>query len=108
MKKTEEITNRFYYLDHMGRVIESDGLVKEEIEACKILGNYFKTPEEVMKAAEKLKAWKRLKDKALRFDLDFVINIISFTYVIDGTLHSAVNEQRIVFEDMKTIFGGGE
>ncbi len=31
------------------------------------IGNYFKTREEAEKAVEKLKAWKRLKDKGFRF-----------------------------------------
>jgi len=33
----------------------------------KEIGNYFKTKEEVEKAVEKLKAWKRLKDKGFEF-----------------------------------------
>ena len=34
----------------------------------KEIGNYFETKEEAEKAVEKLKAWKRLKDKGFRFD----------------------------------------
>lgn len=34
----------------------------------KSIGNYFETKEEAEKALEKLKAWKRLKDKGFRFD----------------------------------------
>ena len=34
----------------------------------KEIGNYFETKEEAEKAVEKLKAWKRLKDKGLRFN----------------------------------------
>lgn len=70
-----------------------------------ILIEYY-TKEEAERAVEKLKAWKRLKDYYIKFRLDFVKNTINFTYRIDGTLHSAVNEERIIFEDMKTIFGG--
>ena len=33
----------------------------------KEIGNYFETKEEVEKAIEKLKAWKRLKDKGFKF-----------------------------------------
>ena len=42
---------------------DSDG-----IELDKSIGNYFKTEEEAEKAVERLRAWKRLKDKGLRFD----------------------------------------
>jgi hypothetical protein len=41
-----------------------DALIKE----AKLIGNYFETKEEAEKAVEKLKAWKRLKDKGFRFD----------------------------------------
>lgn len=51
-----------------------DGEVyRSEIEPCirtekrKEIGNYFVTKEEAEKAVEKLKAWKRLKDKGFRF-----------------------------------------
>ena len=37
-------------------------------KAHKEIGNYFETKEEAEKAVEKLKAWKRLKDKGFRFD----------------------------------------
>lgn len=36
-------------------------------DTMKQIGNYFKTKEEAEKAVEKLKAWKRLKDKGFRF-----------------------------------------
>lgn len=52
-----------------------DGEVyRSEIEPCiktekrKEIGNYFETKEEAEKAVEKLKTWKRLKDKGLEFD----------------------------------------
>lgn len=35
---------------------------------AKSIGNYFETKEEAEKAVEKLKAWKRLKDKGFRFN----------------------------------------
>ena len=76
------------------------------IPELKEIGNYFNDKESAYDGLEKLKAWKRLEDKGVKFKLDFVRNTIHFTYRIDGTLHSVVNEERIIFEDMKTIFGG--
>ena len=35
---------------------------------AKSIGNYFETKEEAEKAVEKLKAWKRLKDKGFEFN----------------------------------------
>ena len=52
--------------------IESDGLIMQNhkptyinhlLDGLKSIGNYFETKEEAEKAVEKLKAWKRLKDK---------------------------------------------
>ena len=40
---------------------------KVAIETMKQIGNYFDSREEAEKAVEKLKAWKRLKDKGFRF-----------------------------------------
>lgn len=42
----------------------SDGYM----ESSKQIGNYFSSREEAEKAVEKLKAWKRLKDKGFRFE----------------------------------------
>ena len=72
------------------------------------IGNYFDTREEAEKAVEKLKAIQRLKSHYIKFKLDFVKNKIDFTYRIDGTLHSSVNEERIIFEDLDLLFGGEE
>lgn len=37
-------------------------------ESQKQIGNYFETREEAKRAVEKLKAWKRLKDKGFQFE----------------------------------------
>lgn len=81
-------------------------ILSEDID--KEIGNYFETREEAEKAVEKLKAIQRLKNYYLKFKLDFVKNKIDFTYRLDGTLHSSVDEQRIIFEDMNLLFGGEE
>lgn len=47
----------------------------EDTEACKEIGNYFDTREEAEKAVEKLKAWKRLKDKGFINEQVFSMNL---------------------------------
>lgn len=49
--------------------ITTDGLRGEFIKDAKEIGNYFLSREEAEKAVEKLKAWKRLKDKGFKVDL---------------------------------------
>lgn len=55
--------------------VDCDGMVlyeKDENDdydiGCRKVGNYFETKEEAEKAVEKLRAWKRLKDRGLRID----------------------------------------
>ena len=48
--------------------INFDWDTKESIENHKEIGNYFETYKEAERAVEKLKAWKRLKDKGFRFE----------------------------------------
>jgi len=73
------------------------------------IGNYFETKEEAEKAVEKLKAWKRLKDKGFRFSKDWVYrydqpkveNHTYFEFV-------AICEDGIRFDDLDLLFGGEE
>ena len=64
----------FYYINENGGVlhyIPSDPEAEDEtyINYQKQIGNYFETKEEAEKAVEKLKAWKRLKDRGFKITL---------------------------------------
>lgn len=62
----------FWYIEPNGviaRIDEWDCCTENDIEVMKLIGNYFETREEAEKAVEKLKAWKRLKDKGFKFEL---------------------------------------
>lgn len=51
------------------------------LEADRQIGNYFSSKEEAEKAVEKLKAWKRLKDKGFKFNgVTPMEYFIRFTY----------------------------
>lgn len=72
----------------------------------KEIGNYFETREEAEKAVEKLKAWKRLKDKGFRFD-----RVIDDVHCIriEGGFHSDKPAWKLdVQPDLDFIFGGEE
>ena len=61
-----EEPKKFWYMTAWGDVKEysqDQFAIKQKQE----IGNYFETEEEAKKAVEKLKAWKRLKDKGFRF-----------------------------------------
>lgn len=72
-------------------------------DAAKINGVIvgFETKEEAEKAMEKLKAWKRLKDKGFKFD-NFVRNAIYYV------LSDEEIEKDDVLEDLDLLFGGEE
>ena len=72
----------------------------EDTEVDKEIGNYFETKEEAEKAVEKLKAWKRLKDKGFRFTHWKCTGSISFTfdnYCSDGKPMSASDDLDLLF-----------
>lgn len=56
-----------YFIDCDGEVYEHARLNDFELDRVSNIGNLFETKEEAKQAVEKLKAWKRLKDKGFRF-----------------------------------------
>lgn len=64
----EEPKEYYYYIDD-GGIISIDQSLSTMLNMRKSFGNYFDTREEAEKAVEKLKAWKRLKDKGFRLTL---------------------------------------
>lgn len=59
----------YWYMNDGGRIKAINDANDKEDVARKEIGNYFDTREEAEKVVEKLKAWKRLKDKGFRFAL---------------------------------------
>ena len=57
----------YYYVSSIGLIKYDDTPFCAIHKDRKAIGNYFETKEEVEKAVEKLKAWKRLKDEGFRF-----------------------------------------
>jgi hypothetical protein len=78
-----------------------DGYMPETIDEMKKIGNYFESKEEAEKAVEKLKAWKRLKDKGFRLsavvDTFFCLDIF-----MKGEPYEAIKD------DLKIVFGGDD
>lgn len=108
----------YWYIEDLGKVNFSSELLDKvagtpnNILIYKILGNYFETKEEAEKAVEKLKAWKRLKDKGFKF-----IGVRAIGKVIDFDMptsyHSIAfgentnDEDALEFyNDLNFVFGG--
>ena len=107
--------NNYWYIDDFGRIQFSSELL-DEVEgkpnnwmARKLFGNYFETKEEVEKAVEKLRAWKRLKDKGFRFDVTPALGHCDdekFDISIIATMPSKWWYNDKVVDDIHYVFGG--
>ena len=58
----------FWFVDSAGEVQDTTYVTDYDKTNLRNFGNYFETKEEAEKAVEKLKAWKRLKDKGFKFE----------------------------------------
>ena len=66
-----EERKKVYFINSEGEIREwSDSFRTEDWTEEKSIGNYFETKEEAEQTVEKLRAWKRLKDKGFRFDYE--------------------------------------
>jgi hypothetical protein len=80
-------------------------------EKRKQIGNYFGTEEEARKAAEKLKAWKRLKDRDFMFESlgEYeLLDVNGFGVPIRATMPLAFVADKGAKRDLIALFGGGE
>ena len=108
--------NDYWYIDDFGRVQFSSEILDEVEEhpnnwmTRKLFGNYFGTREEAEKAMERLKAWKRLKDKCCISFSGLNRNIkgrpvsVNLDFNIEGrtTFDDAIQNT----EDLMLLFGG--
>lgn len=98
-----EEPKEWWFIDCSGFIKHGEGLFTEKsyIKDIQAIGNYFETKEEAEKAVEKLKAWRRLKDKGLH---------VTTFYVEDGSLvirakaHNSSGAEN--WEDLNLLFSG--
>lgn len=78
---------------------------KVAIETMKQIGNYFDSREEAEKAVEKLKAWKRLKDKGFRFEYyDYSDRDLHNHIQIKAITNREVEDSMLCKEDLDLLF----
>lgn len=94
----------FWYMTAWGDVKEysqDQFAIKQKIA----IGNYFKTREEAERAVEKLKAFKRLKDKGFRFRwIDMQTGQIKYSFFLEKGQRVTSGDE----DDLLTLFGGEE
>lgn len=109
-EKWEDYKEDYYFIDSISCSAEwACGRSKEITNARKEVGNYFETIEECRKAIEKLKAWKRLRDKGFKFEGLTLSGwgCSCVEYKVDGGISDS-NSDMQVREDLDLIFGGEE
>lgn len=96
-----EEPKEYWYIDPMVCGVYCTKIKKDEdlYDFNKQIGNYFLLREEAEKAVEKLKAYKRLKDRGFKFD---GYNACSVDYDIDEQYRKNISQ------DLDLLFGGEE
>ena len=103
--KDYEEPKEYWYVSCDGRTLKAttdeDDYNEKHISGHVSIGNYFETKEEAEKAVEKLKAWKRLKDKGFKFaDFSRFNDCVS---IIRATFDESWSE---IYDDLDLLFGG--
>ena len=97
----------FYYITGNGHIVkDNDTITQDYADRLQEIGNYFETKEEAEKAVERLKAWKRLKDKGFRFEGEYKPN-----YGEEFFIECSLQKETLIIdvaEDLDLLFGGEE
>lgn len=98
-----EEPKEWWYIDADGELLCDSSDDRCEFDNnCREIDNYFSSREEAEKAVEKLKAWKRLKDKGFRFNGWNGTQVGSSISYISEVYYEGCSD------DMDLLFGGEE
>lgn len=107
----------YWFIDAYGNIVQNEITkhygdeytdMTDAYESQKQIGNHFETREEAEKAVEKLKAWKRLKDKGLE------VTEWSHGLYLDETIvgrfryEFPIDNKDDIEKDLDLLFGGEE
>lgn len=103
-----EEPEKYFWIDVDGFIVSNDISTKDVAsetfkQNLKSIGNHFETREEAEKAREKLKAWKRLKDKGFKFGGWNRDENYWGDYTIEAQDYTTCDDK-----DLGLLFGGGE
>ena len=104
-----EEPKEWWYIDIHGphKVTNNDEYYQQVKAASKLIGNYFETEEEAEKTVEKLKAFKRLKDKGFKFS-EWEEGTKNYKVIITGILPKGLLDDEQDNDDLGLLFGGEE
>lgn len=103
-----EEPKEFWFIDEEGiiRSTNEENWPEESVVAAKSIGDYFETKEEAEKAVDKLKAFKRLKDKGFRLNHWKEAQLRPNMSCVSITGNMKVDEESKA--DLDLLFGGEE
>lgn len=105
-----------YSIDIFGNILPTNDVPNFSLWKLRQIGNTFEPKEEAEKAVEKLKAWKRLKDKGFRFEgwqdleaCDEKESLIA-KRIVDGEniIGFTMDDYHDCIKDLNICFGGEE
>lgn len=98
----------YWYIDLDGEILNDSSVYEDKtVRGMKEIGNYFETKEEAEKAVEKLKAWKRLKDRGFIFCGYEALGCGEIHFTSDWDIEDEYEKgQRR--KDLDLLFGGEE
>lgn len=102
-----EEPKEYWYMSNRGDIRCIDDEDTDWDNDRKLIGNYFETREEAEKAVERLRAWKRLKDKGVSFEA----KVIDSKWYLEPKAEPqqrTFDESHDLFKDIMFIFGGEE
>lgn len=110
-----EEPKKYWFIDAYGNIVQNEITrhygdeytdMADAYENQKQIGNKFETEEEANKAVEKLKAWKRLKDK--RFERVFNLQLRDALCGGKTAEFKLLIDDEDLIEDIKLLLGGEE
>lgn len=104
----EELKEYYWLRSGLGDICKIEDTGTENDKFRKSIGNHFPSKEQAERAVEKLKAWRRLKDKGFKLFMD-AFGEIHFRYYPPGEWGiKTAQENEACKADIKLLFGGEE
>ena len=101
----EEEPKEWWFIDSGGEVVETTYITDYDKTNLRKFGNYFETKEEAEKAVEKLRAWKRLKDKGFDFTDWYRPDGCEPFIVVETNIDNDDVENKDLQKDLELLFG---
>lgn len=104
-----EVPEGWWFIDRCYEAHVANSTLRN-IVADKEIGNYFETKEEAELAVEKLKAWKRLKDKGMNFiGWEWNVGRDEVVHVTTSITNEQIRAKQIeITKDLSFVFGDEE